>query len=177
VSVSYTLWRKPDDRADPANLAELDPQTRAALDDEPPWPRPAWLLETVQRLRYPQLWEVVRTTWHRNTSEYSYLSHQLAAHANHILMNRFPDELGLHPGSLADRTWQVPASAVNPEATLEIDEREVSASEIDADPLVYAVGAQLSPAVVVTVVLPRVDLPYIFLALQTRPHDEIAGVR
>ena len=69
VSVTYTLWRNPADRADPVNLAELDEQTRASLDETPPWPRPARLIELAEKLRYPMLWEAVRTTWNRDLSE------------------------------------------------------------------------------------------------------------
>ncbi|GAA1800466.1 hypothetical protein GCM10009749_05410 [Agromyces neolithicus] len=171
VSISYTLWRNPDDRDDPANLAELDERTRAALDEEPPWPRPGWLVQGVQRMRYPQLWEVVRTTWNRDRSEYTSLSRQLVDHANYILMNRFGEELRLPPGPLTDRAWEVTESAVDPTAELEIDGRSVSASEIDTDPLVYAIGAHLSPDVVVTVVVSREDLPYLRIALTTRARE------
>jgi hypothetical protein len=83
-------------------------------------------------------------------------------------MNQFRRELGLQPGPMTDRDWAVTESAVNPAARLEIDGRSVSASEIDTDPLVYAIGAQLSPDVVVTVVVSREDLPYLRIALTTR---------
>ncbi len=95
VSVSYTLWRNPADRFDPANLAELDESTRRALDGPFPVPRPAWLVERVERMRYPMLWEAVRTTWHRVPSELSAPARLLVEQANHILMNRFRTELGL----------------------------------------------------------------------------------
>jgi hypothetical protein len=41
ASVSYTLWRNPDDPDDPVNLGELDEQQRRALEAAPAWPRPA----------------------------------------------------------------------------------------------------------------------------------------
>lgn len=171
VSISYTLWRNPDDHGDPVNLAELDEQTRVSLDHEPPWPRPAWLVERVQRMRYPQLWEAVRTTWNRDRSAYAALSRQLTDHTNYILMNRFHGELGLPPGPLTDRAWEVTESDVDPAAQLEVDGRVVSASEIHSDPFVYAVGAQLRPDVVVTVVVSRDDLPYVRIALTTRASE------
>lgn len=52
ASIMYTLWRNPLDRSDPINLAALDEQTRRSIEDVPPWPRPAWLVEYVERLRY-----------------------------------------------------------------------------------------------------------------------------
>ena len=63
VEFSYTLWRYPEDRSDPRNEIELDEQTRRAIDEEPPWGRPAWLVEQVQLFRYPMLWSAVRTAW------------------------------------------------------------------------------------------------------------------
>ena len=53
ASVTYTLWRNPMDRSDPINLADLNEQTRKAIEDVPPWPRPAWLVEQVKRMQYP----------------------------------------------------------------------------------------------------------------------------
>ncbi len=74
VSRSYTLWRNPDDHADPVNLAELDEQTRTSLDTEPPWPRPAGLMEAAQLYRYPRV--AVRTSWSRDASEHNTLAQQ-----------------------------------------------------------------------------------------------------
>lgn len=62
ASITYTLWRNPADRSDAVNLAELGEQARSAIEDVPPWPRPAWLVDAVARVRSPQRWEAVRTT-------------------------------------------------------------------------------------------------------------------
>lgn len=173
VSITYTLWRNPDDRDDSVNLADLDEQTRWAIDHEPPWPRPAWLIEQVERMRYPQLWEAVRTSWHRDPSEHTTVSRQLVEHANYILMNQFREELGIGPGPRADAhaAWQVKESAVAP-AILEIDGVDVPAHEINTDPFVYAIGAQHRPDVAVTVVVAREHLPLLRLALRTREPSE-----
>ena len=63
VSLTYTLWRNPDDHSDPRNEIELDPGIRRSIEEEPPWGRPAWLIERAQLLKYPMLWEAVRTSW------------------------------------------------------------------------------------------------------------------
>lgn len=168
VSITYTLWRNPADRADPVNLAELDERTRASLDETPLRPRPAWLLELAEKLRYPMLWEAVRTTWNRDLSEDASLPRQLVDHTNYILMNRFRDELGISHGHISDPAWAVKESAVDTATTLEIDGVETPAAQIDTDPLVYAIGAQLLPHVATTVVIAREDLPHLRLALTTR---------
>jgi hypothetical protein len=167
ASITYTLWRNPADRSDPMNLAELDEQTRRSIEDVPPWPRPAWLIEGVQRMRYPQLWEAVRTTWHRAPSERSSPAQVLAEHMNHILVNRYRSEW---PGGIA---WERnggdlsnrPGSRV---VTVWIDGVEVQGVEIDADPLVYGVGASLEQGGVVTAVLPREELEYIRIEFAKR---------
>ena len=168
VSFTYRLWRNPDDRGDPANLMDLDPEEQAAIDTVPPWPRPSWLVEFLEILRYPRLWEAVRTTWSRDPSDYTTLDRQLVDHTNNILMNHFREELGLSPGPTGDGSWRVSPSSVNAAATLEVDGEEIPAVEIDTDPFVYAVGVQLQPDLVTTVVLARENLPYVRLALHTR---------
>ncbi|WP_228529361.1 hypothetical protein [Arthrobacter gandavensis] len=55
AGITYTLWRNPDDRSDPVNLADLDAETLRQIEEVPPWPRPPWLTDQVERMRYPQL--------------------------------------------------------------------------------------------------------------------------
>jgi hypothetical protein len=168
VSFSYTLWRNPHDRADPVNLKNLTPHEQAAVETIPPWPRPAWLIEYVERMRYPSLWEAVRTCWTRDGSECTTLSRQLVDHTNYILTNQFREESVVAPGLTEEGPWQVRPSSVNTAATIEINGDEVPAFEIDTDPFVYALGAQLRSDVVATVVIAREHLPYVRPALHTR---------
>jgi len=168
VSWSYTLWRNPEDRADPVNLVHLSEYEQVAIDDAPPWPRPPWLIEYVEMMRYPRVGEAVRTSWNRDCSEHTTLTHQLVDHTNYILMNQFREELGLAPGPTGDGSWQVRHSSVNSSARVELDGNSVPAFEIDTNPFVYAIGAQIRQDVVVTVVIAREHLPYISLSLQTR---------
>lgn len=167
ASISGVLWRNPDDKADPVNLAELDESTRRAIEDVPPWPRPAWLIEQVERMRYPLVWEAIQTTWHRDESEHTTLDHLLVHHANYILMNQFREELGL---GLHD--WDSPALAskrvVRPGVELVIDGAAVVGAMIDTDPFVYAVGANLAGGGTLTAVIPRDHLPYLNLEFATR---------
>ncbi|MCZ9882721.1 hypothetical protein [Arthrobacter sp. B2a2-09] len=168
ASITYTLWRNPADRSDPINLAELDEQMRRSIEDIPPWPRPAWLVEGVQRMRYPQLWEAVRTTWHREASERSSPARVLADHMNHILINRYRREWmgGITWDRYAGDTGGRPA---NREVSVWIDGVQVQGLEIDTDPIVYGVGASLGQGGVVTAVLPRDELDYIRIEFAKRP--------
>ncbi|QLD11706.1 hypothetical protein [Microbacterium oleivorans] len=171
MAITSLLWRYPEDHADPRNLAELDENTRASLHDEPPRPRPAWLIAAVERMRQRQLSEAVRTTWHRDAgAESAALTHQLVEHADHILRNGFAEQLGLPPGPLADRSWQVTPTAARPTRLL-VDGTATDAIEIDTDPWVYAVGVRITAQVVATAVIDRDDLPFVRLALRTRPRS------
>lgn len=161
ASITYTLWRNPDDRSDPVNLAVLDEQTRRSIEEVPPWPQPPWLIEHVERMHYPQLWEAVRTTWTRDPSERSTVQSLLADHVNHILMNLYRQELW--PGS---NPWDqhepaVTGRMVNGRARTVINGVDVPGAEVDTDPFVYGIGAQLAGGGVVTAVLPRAELKYL----------------
>lgn len=165
-SVTSTLWREPGDKADPRNLADLDDATRASLDEVPPWPRPAWLIEQVDRMRYPRLWEAVRTTWRREDQEAETLEAMLVSHANHVLRNQFKAEL-----NLGIRQRDSPAltteSAVRRGIDLMVDGETVSGIQIDTDPHVYAVGATLPHGGILTAVVPREHLELIDLRFAT----------
>ncbi len=168
VSLTYTLWRNPSDRSDPVNLVDLDEQTRRAIEGVPPWPRPAWLVEQVERMRYPQLWEAVRTTWHRDSSERSSVGSLLVEHVNYILMNPYRQE----PGR-GGNPWDQPAPAVtdlmvNGQVTVLVNGVEVPGAEVDTDPFVYGIGAELAGGGVVTAVLPRAELQRIRIQFATR---------
>jgi len=168
TSLSYTLWRNPSDRSDPLNLAELDEQTRAAIEEVPPWPRPQWLIEQVEQMRYPQLAEAVKTTWFRESNEHTALTVVLAQHANYILTNWYRPQRGLD-----GNPWDAPAPDVTQRAvrhgiTVRIDGSDVIGAEIDTDPFVYCVGAELPTGGILTAVLPRDDLAYIRLEFTTR---------
>lgn len=168
VSISYTLWRNPLDRSDPVNLAELNESTRRALDEPASHPRPAWLIERVEWLRYPMLWEAVRTAWHRDATHLSVPSRLLVEHANHILMNRFREELGLGDIGTDRFAAHITERAVDPRATAIVDGVTVPAIEIDTDPFVYAIGAELAPGTVLTAVIPRDELPHVRIEFAPR---------
>ena len=150
------------------NLADLDETTRRSIEEVPPWPRPSWLIEQVERLRYPQLWEAVRTTWNRDPTERSSVQNLLADHVNHILMNQYREELW--PGS---NPWDqhepaVSYRMVNGRARAVIDGVDVPGAEVDTDPFVYGIGAELAGGGVVTAVLPRAELKHIQIQFMTR---------
>jgi hypothetical protein len=168
VSLSYTVWRNPDDRADPGNLADLSDEMRAALDAPPVAPLPEWMLQTRERMRYPWLWEAVRTTRRQDATP----EELLLAHARHILMNTFREERvapspdGSPPGELTGAPTE---RAIEHGVPLTLDGEPVEGLRLDADPHVLALAADLGPHGVLTAVLPRAELPYLTLSFATRP--------
>ncbi len=168
ASISYTIWRNPMDRSDPKNLAELDERTRKSVEDVPPWPRPKWLVEQVERMRYPQLWEAVRTTWHRDSSGRSSVRSVLVDHVNHVLLNQYRQELGLSDNSRDQPAPRVTDRMVNARVSVFVNGVEVPGAEVDTDPFVYGIGAELAGGGVVTAVLPRAELHLIRVEFTTR---------
>ncbi|WP_353113125.1 hypothetical protein [Microbacterium sp.] len=167
VQFSYTLWRYPDDHSDPRNEVELDERTRRAIEEEPPWGRPAWLAEQARLFRYPMLWEAVRTAWHASPDhERHSLAQQLVDHTDHVLSNSFREQLGLPAGPATSDEWKARGTAVSGSAII-VDGEERTAVHIDTDPFVYAVGFRVDAHVVCTAVLPRDSLPYLDLSLTT----------
>jgi len=168
VSLSYLLWRNPADRSDPINLADLDDHTRRALDEVPPWRRPAWLVESVKRRRYPWLWEAVRTTWLKDPAPTRTLTTELMARTEYILMNHY------RPAAEVDvPVWErphprVPAKAVDNAVSAVIDGVQVPGAQIDTNPFVYSIGARLSANSYLTAVLPRDELQYLRVEFDTR---------
>jgi len=160
VSISYTLWRNPEQPDDPVNLAELDERQRRALDNEPPWPRPPWLVEQVQRMRYPMLWECVRTQWSRVPSEPGAIGAQLTGHVNNVLINRFPE------------APEVDERSVESGVPVLVDGDTRTGVRIDTDPNVYGVAVELDAQRSLTAVIPRDALPYLEVAFATRPDDD-----
>lgn len=166
VSWSYTLWRVPGQPDDPANLADLDAATLASLDAVPPWPRPAWMLESTERLRRPMLWEAVRTTWDP-LGEASFddpLRDALRQHVAYVAVNRFDVERG--PRARWDRPELDAADAWHP-AGLTVDGAEVDGVRLDGDPNVLGVGALLADGAILTAALPREELAHVRVAFET----------
>lgn len=168
VGISYTLWRNPDDRSDPVNLAELDEQARRAIEYVPPWPRPAWLLKDVARMRYPMLWEAVRTTWNRDVTEDSSVRSVLVRHVNDILMNQFRRELRLPDIQGEPPAPIVTGKTVNSRVSVLVNGVKVPGGEIDTDPFVYGIGAALPGGTVVTAAIPRRELDRVRIEFSTR---------
>lgn len=167
VSISYTLWRNPADHADAANLADLSALEREGLEAVAVGPLPDWFLAQRERMRYPLLWEAVRTTRLREP-EWQTPESSLVEHVNYVVMNMYRDQrvVGAFPGDLDS-----PVTERHIEyGSVRIDGADVPGMRINTDPHVYAVGADLGDRIL-TAVVARDHLPYITVAFQTREEN------
>jgi hypothetical protein len=169
ATISYTYWRNRLDRDDPANLADLPADVASQLDAEPVWPLPDWMVRIRERMRYPMLWEAVRTTHISDNSAVVWQTpeYTLVEHANYILMNTFREERmrGAFPGKLDGRITE---AAIERDIPVSVDGVDVPGMRIDTDPHVVALGADLGDRIL-TAVLPRDYLELVGFTFRTRP--------
>lgn len=175
IALSYTLWRHPDDRSDPRNLAELDERTRRSLDDPPPWPRPAWLVQAAERFRYPMLTELVRTSWWADAATRPDAATALRRHAEHILRNNFREELGLPTPPTRMHEVEVSSAAIEHGIALVLDRAEVDGVRLDTDPFVFGVAADLGPHGTFSAVVSRDDLPLLDFSFRSTSVADLAA--
>jgi hypothetical protein len=169
ASISYTLWRNPDELDDPANLTELDQEQRRALEAEPPWPRPPWLVQQVRRMRYPMLWECVRTRWCREPRESDSAPAVLVAHLNDILVNRFQQTSVVGNDAPHHLANQVDQRCVEGDVAVLVDGTARYGFRIDTDPQVYGLGVNVDAHTVLTAAIPRDALTYVEVTFAARP--------
>ncbi len=167
--IGYTLWRNPTDRSDPGNLAELDERTQAALDMQPPWPRPRWLIDQVERMRYPMLWEAVRTTWQRDAGSLTAAA-ELVRHVNSVLVNRYHTEWTHDPAALEHGLKQyVDERHIERDLPVTVNGTTILGLRIDTDPFVFGIGADVGNNTVLTAVIDREALPFLTIEFAERP--------
>lgn len=169
VRISYTLWRFPEKKDDPRNLAELTDDMRRALDTPPPRALPEWLAEHRRRMRYPFLWDAVSTAWYSPDSRRRpSVSEELVEHVNYILMNKhpLPDDRSADGIPRPGAGSRVRESHVQP-VDVTVNGRDVEGVHIDTDPYVYAVGADLGDRLL-TAVFDHEHLPHLHLAFADR---------
>jgi hypothetical protein len=167
AAITYTLWRRPENRDDPANLADISSELRTQLDEPPVRPLPARLMEIRARLQFPMLWEAVLTTLiDPKDPGPRTIESTLTDHVNHVLRNRFRDTRvqGTLPGELLGGAT---AAAVERGVAVSVDSRPENGVLLDTDAHVLGIGAELEGRHI-TAVIARDDLPFLNLAFATR---------
>jgi hypothetical protein len=167
VSRNCTLWRNPDDHDDPVNLAAMDDERRRSLEQVPPWPRPDWLVASVERMRYPLLWEAVRTHWSARGLTRPTLADALVQHVQYVLVNRYRHEHALP--DVIRHPWPtlVDERSVQSGHPVVVDGVERPGLLLDTDPFVLGLATELDDGRHLTAVLPRDDLLLLTVAFDS----------
>ena len=160
VSRSYTLWRNPDDHDDPFNLR---PTEQASADSQDAGPAvPTWMHETVRRMKYPLLWEAIRTHRARPTHRHT-AQELLVGHVNYILNNQFRAEHHLPPLGAGSWASLVSTRGVRSDCPVTVNGTERPGFLADTDSFVVGLAADLDAERTFTAVIPRDALPYLDL--------------
>ncbi len=166
ATLSYTLWRNPLNHSDPVNLVELSEEMRVALAVEPVRPLPPWVMQIRDRMKYPQLWDAVRTTHLPRPSTFHTAPAALVEHVNYIVMNMFREERmrGEFPGELFDPAFE---RHIEHGVPVMLDGVPVPGMRLDTDPHVLGLAVDLGDTFL-TAAVPRMWLPLLRLEFVTR---------
>lgn len=174
VTLSYTFWRNPSNRDDPRNLSDLDEATTAALSAPPVRELSPLLEESRQRIRFPMVWDAIRTTIVGDGLDLPDLGTALIDHATYVLINRFRDtrtrpanaDTSAHSGTVDG----APQTGHLQSAPFELDATTHSGLLLDTDPDVWATGIAFTDRLI-TVVVERDLLAFLDLRYATvRPN-------
>ncbi|NQX28495.1 hypothetical protein HQQ81_14200 [Microbacteriaceae bacterium VKM Ac-2854] len=166
VSLSYTYLRVPARPTDPSNFVQLSPDQQRAIDAAEASSLPTWLKEQINRMRYPVLFEAVRTSLPIPSERAHPIESRLAAHlsdALHALQPQLATVESSHHGALR----QLQDEDIRRGVPVLVDGEWQRSFRIDAHPEVIAVGLQLEDCFV-TAVVPRAMLPGLDLSFVRR---------
>lgn len=124
-------------------------------------------------MRYPSLWEAVRTTYFSDQSARQSAETALIEHLNYIVRDVFREERmrGEFPGNLFDEATE---KHIQHGVAISVDGHTVPGMQIDTDPHVLGVPADLGDRIL-TAVLSREYLPAVRLEFVTRSSAAAEG--
>lgn len=161
VSLSYSVFRHPHRRDHPENQLPLTPEQESAILRAEKSGLPPWIVDQITRMRFPVLWEAVRTSVAIPTERARPIEARLSAHMN--------DALRLMPGSRtrARRTVQLDDDDITRGAPILVDGEKVRGIVVTDDPDLVALGLRVDDRQV-TVVIDRALAPLVRLELARR---------
>lgn len=166
VSLSYTYFRVPARPADPSNFVELTADQERAIVAAEGSKLPPWLKDQISRMRYPVLFEAVRTSLPIPSERAHPIESRLAAHmsdALHALRPQLATVESSHHGS----PLQVRDDDIRRGVPVLVDGEPVRSYRVDGHPEVIAIGMDLRSCFV-TAVVPRGMLPGLDLSFARR---------
>ncbi|RWZ46143.1 hypothetical protein ELQ90_16085 [Labedella phragmitis] len=139
VSVSYSFLAEPGDPTDPRNLVPTVRDIDGWLEKAERDGQPEWFVRGLQSMRFPMVWEAVRTTtrvdpWAATTAE------RLAAHMEHVLLNTADERQRRDDSGIPSLDAGVTAAHALP-ANVAVDGAERPGIQIDTDATVIGPSA------------------------------------
>ncbi|NQX26012.1 hypothetical protein HQQ81_01425 [Microbacteriaceae bacterium VKM Ac-2854] len=161
VSLSYSVLRHPLRRDHPENLVPLSAEQERAIQRAESGDLPPWIVDQITRMRYPVLWEAVRTSVSIPSERARPIEARLAAHVN--------DALRLMPGANTRnrRVARLTESDLVRGASIDVDGTPTRGILLRDDPDVVAFGLRVDDRHV-TAVLDRNLAPLVDVALTRR---------
>lgn len=147
ASLTYSVYRHPDDLENPSNFAEDIASTQSAIAKAVSDKQPEWFMESLRRRRYPMLWEAVSTTRLGLDADRS-LAERLAERVNHVLINTVESRRRSSEGAPPTLDHEVAAGDAQSGFTLNIDGTDIEALLLDSDPDVIGWAAEVDDCAV-----------------------------
>lgn len=160
ISLSYSFFRNPRDRSDPVNHVALDPTQKLAIERAENDHLPPWMIDQITRMRYPVLWEAVRTSVPIPAERSRPIEARIGAHMNDVLRNTFPGRVRSRRGGMPVVAATLREEDVSRGVPLLIDGEQTRGFRVDTDPDVIALGARVDGRYM-TVVIDRKIAPHI----------------
>lgn len=172
VSVSYSFLTEPTDPTDPRNLVPTVRDIDGWLEKAERDGQPEWFVRSLQAMRFPMVWEAVRTTSRTDPSGAT-TAERLAAHMEHVLINTSDERRRRDDDSgIPSLDTGVTAAHARP-TTVPVDGTERPGIQIDTDPTVIGWAVEVDDSLV-SVVLDRDRADHLDVRLVTRWGDERA---
>ncbi|ROS30003.1 hypothetical protein EDF22_1760 [Rathayibacter sp. PhB127] len=168
VSVSYTYYQHPSRPEDPRNFVDLTPQQRTAIARAETSALPDWLRDQIRRMRYPTLFDAVRTSLPFPAERAHPVEGRLEADLTDSLRTLFP---GQHLSTRLRTVRGAPLAEykVHRGVPLSVDGEIHRGTRVEIAPHVFAFGTRLDDRYV-TAVIPwdlRADIVPALVILRT----------
>ncbi|NQX14110.1 hypothetical protein HQQ80_20990 [Microbacteriaceae bacterium VKM Ac-2855] len=176
ISLSYSFFVNPRNRADPVNHVALDPAQKLAIERAENDHLPPWMIDQITRMRYPVLWEAVRTSVPIPAERSRPIEARLAAHMNDVLRNTFPGRVRTRRGGMPVVAASLREEEVTRGVPMVVDGEPTRGFRVDTDPDVIAYGARVDGRYM-TVVIDRKIAPQLTMEFVRRRPAPPAAVK
>lgn len=166
VSLSYTYYRHPIYRDHPTNFVDLTLEQSRAVERAEASNLPEWMIEQISRIRYPTLWDAIRTGKAVPGDPKNALELRLTAHANDVRRTTNPHHVPVRAPH-AIMTGRVSQADLLESTRVIVDREPHRGRLLDLGAHIVALGARIDNRYL-TAVYDRRTAPRIALEFATR---------